>query len=357
MRYVICLTALVLALTSSAAAAEVPEELARSAPEAAEDLAGGDLSGGTGFAEGVGDILSRLADQAGEVVRERTKGAAAVLLAVVLCGAVEGFAQGTGGKGAAFLPMAGALSITLASAGSLDTLMGLGGRTIEELADFSQALLPALAAATAASGAITTATVQQVSAVFFVDLLLRLIRELLLPLVYLYIGILTAAACLPETRLGAIAEGLKKLVTWALTTALMLFTVYLSVVRIISGSADSATVKVTRAAISGVVPVVGGIIADASETVLAGAGMPKNTIGVFGTLAILAACAYPFLQLGVQYLLYKGTAYLASVAGPPGLCKLINGLGGAFGLILGMTGSCALLLLISVLASVGAVTP
>ena len=212
-------------------------------------------------------------------------------------------------------------------------------------------------AATAASGAVTTATVQQVSTVFFVDLLLRLIRQLLLPLVYLYIGLLTAAACLPENRLGAIAEALKKLVTWVLTTALLVFTIYLSIVRIISGSADSATVKVAKAAISGVVPVVGGIIADASETVLAGAGMLKNTIGVFGMLAILAACAYPFLQLGVQYLLYKLTAYLASVVGAPGLCKLIDGLGGAFGLILGMTGGCALLLLISVLASVGAVMP
>ena len=164
-------------------------------------------------------------------------------------------------------------------------------------------------------------------------------------------------ACLPENRLGAIAEALKKLVTWILTTALLVFTIYLSIVRIISGSADSATVKVAKAAISGVVPVVGGIIADASETVLAGAGMLKNTIGVFGMLAILAACAYPFLQLGVQYLLYKLTAYLASVVGAPGLCKLIDGLGGAFGLILGMTGGCALLLLISVLASVGAVMP
>lgn len=277
MKWWICLTALVLALTTSAAAADLPAELERAAPEAAEDLTGGDLSGGTGFAQGVGNILDRLADQVGDVVRERTRGAAAVLLVVVLCGVVEGFAQGTGGKGAAFLPMAGALSITLASAGSLDSLMGLGSRTIGELADFSQALL--------------------------------------------------------------------------------VFTIYLSIVRIISGSADSATVKVAKAAISGVVPVVGGIIADASETVLAGAGMLKNTIGVFGMLAILAACAYPFLQLGVQYLLYKLTAYLASVVGAPGLCKLIDGLGGAFGLILGMTGGCALLLLISVLASVGAVMP
>ena len=63
------------------------------------------------------------------------------------------------------------------------------------------------------------------------------------------------------------------------------------------------------------------------------------------------------MQLGVQYLLYKLTAFLAGAVGAPGLCKLIDGLGGAFGLILGMTGSCALLLLVSVLATVGAVTP
>ena len=47
---------------------------------------------------------------------------------------------------------------------------------------------------------------------------------------------------------------------------------------------------------------------------LAGAGLLRGTIGVFGMLAVLAACAYPFLQLGIQYLLYKLTAFLASAA-------------------------------------------
>lgn len=281
-----------------------------------------------------------------------------MLLVVVLCGAVEGFYQGTSaGKALAFLPMAGALSVTLLTAGSFDSLIGLGGDTIDQLSAFSKVLLPTLAAATAASGAVSAATVQQVTTVFFVDLLLNLIDGLLLPLVYLYIGALTASACLPENRLGAIAEGLKKVIVWILSTALLVFTLYLSVVRIISTSADGLTVKVAKAAISGVVPIVGSIISEASETVLAGAGMLKNTIGVFGTLAILAACAYPFLQLGVQYLLYKLTAFLAGTVGPPSLCKLIDGLAGAFGLVLGMAGSCALLLLISVLSSVAAVVP
>ena len=350
---------LLLALVVPARAVEVPEELKRALPHEAQVLLEQEGYADTSsLTEGIGSILSKLAGQAGDILRDRTRGAAAILLVVVLCGAVEGFYRGTGsGKVLPFLPMVGALSITAAAAGSLDQLIGLGSSTIDNLATFSKALLPTLAAAAAAGGAVTSASVHQVTTVWFSDLLLHLIDGLLLPMVYLYIGALTASACLPENRLGAIAETLKKVIVWTLSTALLVFTLYLSIVRVISGSADAAAVKMTKAAISGAVPVVGGIIAEVSETVLAGAGLLKNTVGIFGTLGILAACALPFLQLGIQYLLYKLTAFLAAAVGPPGLCKLIDGLGGAFGLVLGMTGSCALLLLISVLSSVAAVVP
>ena len=357
MRGILLALALAPLLAIPVRAAELPEDLTGAAPEAAAEILeeAGDLSGPEGFSGGVEAILSRLSGQLEDVVRQRLRGAAAVLLVVVLCGAVEGFLPG--GKTSLFLPMAGALSVTALTAGSLDSLIGLGAETIGELNVFSKALLPTLAAATAASGAVTTATFQQVSTVFFSDLLMNLIDGLLLPLVYLYIGAMTAGACLPEGRLWAVAEGLKKILTWLLTTSLLVFTVYLSVTRVISGPVDGAAVKLTKAAISGVVPVVGGIIAEASETVLAGAGILRATVGVFGMLAVLAACAYPFLQLGIQYLLYKLASFLAGALGPPQLCRLIDGLGGAFGLVLGMTGGCALLLLVSVLSAVAAVTP
>ncbi len=357
MKKLICLVVMILAMTVHARAADLPRDLTDAVPEGAEELLKDtDLSGPEGFTESVADLLGSAGDQVRSILRQRIRGAASVLLVVVLCGAVEGFYQGAGGKAVPFLPMAGALSVTLVTAGSLDTLIGLGSRTMEDLSVFSQALLPTLAAAAAAGGAVTTAAFQQVTTVFLVDVFLRLVNHVLMPLVYLYIGVLTASACLPEGRLGAVADGLKKAVTWMLTTPLLAFTVYLSVVRVVSGAVDGTRVKVAKAAISGAVPVVGGIISEVSETVLAGAGMLKNTVGVFGMLVVLAACAYPFLQLGIQYLLYKLTAFLASAVGAPGLCKLIDGLGGAFGLVLGMTGACALLLFVSILASVSAVT-
>lgn len=358
MRRLILVLGFILLLTVEAGAVELPEELVDALPEGTEDLLKDtDFSDADGFTQGIQGILERARDETSEILRQRVKGAASVLLVVILCGVIEGLYQGADRKMISFLPMASALSVTLLTAGSLDTLIGLGAETIEELNLFSKMLLPTLAAATATAGAVATATFQQVTTVFLVDLLLNLMDGFLLPMVYLYIGTLTASCCMPENRLGVIAETLKKALTWVLTTALLVFTLYLSVVRIISGATDGATVKLTKAAISGVVPVVGGIIAEATETVLVGAGLLKNTIGIFGVLAIFAACIYPFLQLGIQYLLYKLTAFLAAVVGEPGLCKLINGLGSAFGLVLGMTGACALLLLVSVLASVAAVIP
>lgn len=66
------------------------------------------------------------------------------------------------------------------------------------------------------------------------------------------------------------------------------------------------TVKAAKFTMSSLVPVVGGILSDAAETVLAGAGILKNAVGVFGMLAVLAMCVVPFLQLGIHYLAYKG---------------------------------------------------
>ena len=53
---------------------------------------------------------------------------------------------------------------------------------------------------------------------------------------------------------------------------------------------------------------------------------------------------------------FKRTALLACVSGDTELCGRVGGLGGGFGLILGMVGSCALVLLVSILASAAVVT-
>ena len=327
--------------------------------DAAEDyLPGVELEAGLDLDEGLQSILDTGSGEIFGVVRKAVRSGVLLLAVVLLCGLAEGLYAGTGaGRAVDVVSIVGALAVAAVAAADANTLIGLGREALDNMSTFSKLLLPTVTAAAAAAGSPGGAVARQLATMLFSDVLITLITQLLLPLVYAYIAACVAHAAVGNEGLKRIAGTLKWLVTAVLTTVLVVFVGYLTVSGVIAGTTDAVTVKAAKFTMSSLVPVVGGILSDAAETVLAGAGMLKNTIGVFGMLAILAACAYPFLQLGVQYLLYKGTAYLASVVGAPGLCKLIDGLGGAFGLILGMTGSCALLLLISVLASVGAVMP
>ena len=87
-----------------------------------------------------------------------------------------------------------------------------------------------------------------------------------------------------------------------------------------------------------------------------GVFMGLLTLATFlGMLAVLAMCVVPFLQLGIHYLAYKAAAALSATVSGGRVAGLIDQLGGAFGLVLGMTGSCALLLLISLVSAITAV--
>ncbi len=317
-----------------------------------------DVAAAGGFEQGVAALFDEGRQEVRRLFRRALGDGAILLLIVLFCdGAQILYFQDRDSKLLQCTKLTGALAVVLLAAGDISSMIGLGTETIHTMDDFSKTLLPVLSMACAASGHITASAVREVATTFFADILITCIDRLLVPLVYIYIGAITANAVLHSHSLKNIAKGIKKFITWALTLLLTVFTMYLTLSGVVSGAADAAAVKVAKVAISGAVPVVGGIMSDAASAILVGASMLKNTIGVFGTLAVFALCITPFLQIGMQYLLYKVTAFFAEIVDETGLSEFIGEIGGAFGMILGMTGACALLLIISMVTSISAVMP
>ena len=339
-----------------AGASALPREIEDALPQQAEELLkelDTDTMDHHALSRGGWALWEKAVSSLRDVLAERMSSPVLLLCVVVLCAVAEECFQAAGNTGVRnVVPMVGTLAITMIAAGNMKALIGMGVETLEQLDVFSKALLPTLAAAVAAGGGVISAGVKQVVTVLFADLLISLIRNILLPLVYCYIAAAAAGAMLPEQKLDHLSRGIRKGITWLLAGSLIIFTSYLTLSGAITGSADALTVQLTRSAIGTVVPVVGNIINDATLSVLTGAQVLKNSIGVTGMLAVLAVCLLPFLHLGIQYLLYKLTAFLAGAVGSEALMKLIDALGSAFGLVLGMTGTSALVLLISVASSV-----
>ncbi len=250
------------------------------------------------------------------------------------------------------IPMAASLAIASVSVADATSLIGLGREMIGEVEAFTKVLVPTMAAVIAASGAPASAASHQLATMLFSDVLVSIINRLLLPIVYAYIAAHTAYAALGNEGLKRIASTLKWVVTSVLTLLLIAFVGYLSISGVIAGTSDAMTLKTAKFAVSSMVPVVGGILSDAAETILAGAGILKNTVGVFGMLVVLGMSVVPFLQLGVHYLTYKLTATLTAMFSGSRTSGLIDGIGSAFGLVLGMCGSCVLIMLISLISAI-----
>lgn len=300
------------------------------------------------LADGVSEILTSLSERSGSAVKSAVRCGAVVLAIMLLCSVVDQFTLSMPSNA---VTIAGVLAITAACAGSLNSLIELGRETMDQVQVFANVLLPTMAAATMAVGGTTASTAIYSASVLFSNLLINLMTALLLPLVYAYLALCAADTAIGHQTLRRMAELVKWIITNSLKWLLLAFTAYLSVTGVIAGSADAAKIRAAKLAFSGAVPVVGSIIADASETVLVSASLLRNSVGVFGMLVVLGISAWPFLRIGVQYLIFKVVAALAASIGEKRLVNLVDSVSSALGFLLAMTGADSLLLLISCVCS------
>lgn len=267
-------------------------------------------------------------------------GVMAIVLLISLFRSLPGAAQHA-------VDLAGAVSIGILLLKSTGTMVILGTNTTSELSAYGKLLLPVMTSAMAAQGGITASAALYTGSAAFNVLLSNLISKLLIPMLYIFLALSAANAAAGEDTLKKMRDFVKWLIVWCLKTVLYIFTGYMSITGVVSGATDAAALKATKLTISGMVPVVGGILSDASEAVLVGAGVVKNTAGIYGMLAVLAVFTGPFLKIGMHYLMLKATGAVSSIFGSKQANGLLQDFTAAMGLLLAMTGAVCLLLLIS----------
>ncbi len=279
--------------------------------------------------------------------RPDLKEAARVCLGIVASVMIVSFLHTFSGVTRKTAELAGALAVALLLLRSASSLIRMGTDTVNEISEYGKLLIPVMTAALAAQGGVTASAALYSGTLIFDTVLSSMISKLLTPMIYLFLALSVAVSAIGEPMLKKIQSAVKWFLTWCLKTILYVFTGYIGITGVISGTTDAAALKVAKLTISGAVPVVGGILSDASEAVLVSAGTVKNTAGIYGMFAILAIWIGPFLKIGAHYLLLKATAALCSVFGSEQTTTLIGDFSGAMGLLLGMTGSVCLMLIIS----------
>ena len=348
MKRVVLLLALIVFLTLPVCASEIgidtdglEQELPEEAGELMQDISPEDELDFWGWSKSV--VLRALA-KTDESLKSGLRLCAILIGLVTLCAVAD---MSSLNKFGGAVCAAGALGIAAAFAGGFHAMVTTAQETIRSLTDYTACLMPTLAAAAAMSGSMNAATALHAGTLLLSELMMQLICKLLIPGVFFYLAVAAAEAALSSDALKELREFIGWLISKSLRIMVYVYLAFLSVTGVISGTADAIAVKTTKAAMSGMVPVVGGMLSDASETVLASASVMKSTIGVFGMIAILSICILPFLKVGIQYLLLKVTAAVSGTVGLKPHVSLLKHFSTAMGYLLAMCGTCGLLLLIS----------
>lgn len=245
------------------------------------------------------------------------------------------------------IELAGAVAAGIILFSPSNSLVKLGVNTVNELNAYNKLFLPVLTAAMAAEGGVNGSVALYTGTVIFNTVMSLCVSKVIVPMIYIYIVLSVTGAAVGNDLLKNLKAFVKWLMTWSLKIILYVFTGYMSVTGVVSGTMDASAIKATKLAINGMVPVVGSIVSDASESILLSAGMMKSSVGIYGFLVFFALWIAPFMKIGIQYVLLKATAGICSVFGQKQTVNLIKDYSGAMGLLLAMTGAVCLMMLIS----------
>lgn len=298
----------------------------------------------TSFAEDLWYVIKNAVQEVMPDIYDALQIACLVIMAVIMLSILKNASQ----KEHPVVNLCAVACITCILLNSTNTMIRLGAKTVEQLGDYGMRLFPVLTAALAAQGGFSKSAALCTATMLFNALLSKMISKVLLPLVYAYLSVAIVSAAIGEKTLVKFRDTIRSVVVWALRTVLYVFTGYISITGAVSGSVDQVALKAAKVTISSAVPVVGSIMADASESVLVGAGVVKNAVGIYGCVAVIALLSVPFLKFGIEYGVLKLTGALCGMIAGGKEVDLLDDFGRVMGLLLAMTGAVSLMLLISI---------
>lgn len=296
-----------------------------------------DIKSGEGIKECLNRIMTHLAANLKNAVMSLWTPMITIFMVIILCSVIEPL---FGGQTKSFpLTLFGCVEILYLTLSDSQTFFNDSITALKSLYDFSTVLLPCLAGTSVLAGATISSGVKYTAAALFMNLLLNFSNTILIPLISAYLIFVVGYAVFNQKLLSVLANFIRWGCKTALTVSTIIFTAYINVAGLIGSAGDLFSVRITKTALQTALPVVGSILSGAADSIVAGATLVRNSVGVFGLLSVFVILLFPFSNLAVRYLVFQIIARLAELFPNRRFSDLLEGIAGAYGMLLGVIGS------------------
>ncbi len=232
--------------------------------------------------------------------------------------------------------------------------MNIGYQAIDNMVSFMQALMPVLLTLLMAVGSITASAIFKPIIVAAIGITSTIMKDIILPLIF-FAAILSIVNNLPsKVQISKLASLIKQGTIALIGLILTIFLGIMTIEGVIASSADGITIRTARFAVDRFIPIVGGFMSDAIDTVFGCSLLIKNAVGVMGLIVILTIMTFPILKILSLIIIYKITAVLIEPISDSKIVDCLNDMSSSLVLIFATVISVAIMFFIAVTALVGA---
>ena len=213
---------------------------------------------------------------------------------------------------------------------------------------FMTATTPVTTLLYAMGGNVTTATVNNTAMSLILTAFEKICYYGIRPVLQICFGFSIISVLSPNVNLKFISRFIRKSYTSILVFSISLMTGILSLQNMLTRSSDSFALKTVKFASSATVPLVGGCLSQATETVASGIKSIRTTFGVMAILAILLMVAPWMFELLLNKFSFSIAAAISRVFGLNMEADIINDAAELLNFAFAITVSCAVMFIISI---------
>lgn len=219
---------------------------------------------------------------------------------------------------------------------------------IGEMTDFITKFSPIMTGFLITSGKITSASVFRPVLSGAVYIITILCEKCIVPLISFGAVLSIVNNLGDKTQISNFTALIKSITRWILTGILTVFTGLTAIYGFTSPGLDVLSSKTVKFAVGSLVPVVGGLLSDAVDTVVGSSLIMKNAVGTAGVIALVSMCIVPIMKISAIAFMMKLSAATTEPLSDRRISGLLSDGAEVINMILGMVITVSVMFIINI---------
>lgn len=207
------------------------------------------------------------------------------------------------------------LSIFILIYNQLYSVWQVSSELINGISKISQAVTPIMLTLMVASNANASVSLYKPSTIFFCETIIQFFSSIILPLIGLMSLLSIISIIFKVVDLSKFSEFISGTIKWLIGIILTVYGIFMTVQGVVGATYDGITYKIAKYTVSNSIPLIGSLLKDGFDIVVAGSIIIKNSIGITTVFMVIGKILSPVINIAILSLVLKLTASFCTAIG------------------------------------------